>query len=64
MGVGQFCTNPGVVILTAGAEADAFADAAAAALEETGAQAMLTAAPPRAIAAGVDTADQERRARS
>ncbi len=55
MGVGQFCTNPGVVILTAGAEAEAFADTAAAALAETGAQVMLTAGTAQAYQAGVDT---------
>ena len=41
MGAGQFCTNPGLVILPAD-HADAFADAAAAALAEAPAQVMLT----------------------
>lgn len=42
MGAGQFCTNPGIAVLIAGAEADAFTDAARAALEPVGAQIMLT----------------------
>lgn len=41
MGAGQFCTNPGLVILPAD-RADAFADAAAAALADAPAQTMLT----------------------
>lgn len=42
MGAGQFCTNPGVAVVRAGAEADAFLDAAKTALEQVGAQTMLT----------------------
>jgi NADP-dependent aldehyde dehydrogenase len=42
MGVGQFCTNPGVLILQAGTEADAFVATAKAALGEVAAQTMLT----------------------
>ena len=42
MGAGQFCTNPGVAILVAGPKADAFVDAAAAALKEVPSQVMLT----------------------
>lgn len=42
MGAGQFCTNPGIAILIDGPEADAFADAARAAVGQTGAQTMLT----------------------
>lgn len=42
MGAGQFCTNPGVAVVTAGPEAQAFVDAAVAALEPIGAQPMLT----------------------
>lgn len=41
MGAGQFCTNPGVVIVPAD-RADAFAGAAAAALADAPAQGMLT----------------------
>lgn len=42
MGAGQFCTNPGIAVVIAGPEADAFVEAARAALSETGAQVMLT----------------------
>ncbi|MFN3274123.1 MAG: aldehyde dehydrogenase (NADP(+)) [Paracoccus sp. (in: a-proteobacteria)] len=40
MGAGQFCTNPGIVILPAG-DADAFTDTATAALADAPAQVML-----------------------
>jgi len=43
MGAGQFCTNPGVVVVTDGPGADAFRDAAVAALHESPAQTTLTA---------------------
>jgi NADP-dependent aldehyde dehydrogenase len=43
LGVGQFCTNPGLVIGLAGAQFDAFAAAAAEALAAKGAGTMLTA---------------------
>jgi NADP-dependent aldehyde dehydrogenase len=52
MGAGQFCTNPGIAVVMAGPEADAFAEAARAALSETGAQVMLTDGIARAYAAG------------
>ncbi len=42
MGTGQFCTNPGVVIAIEGPDADAFLEAASAALAEVGEQPMLT----------------------
>ncbi|MDO6585108.1 aldehyde dehydrogenase (NADP(+)) [Salipiger sp. 1_MG-2023] len=42
MGAGQFCTNPGIAIIIDGPEADAFRDAATAALEATAPQTMLT----------------------
>lgn len=42
MGAGQFCTNPGVAVLPAGPEADAFAATATAALSAVAAQTMLT----------------------
>jgi alpha-ketoglutaric semialdehyde dehydrogenase len=41
MGAGQFCTNPGIVVVLKD-QADAFATAAAKALEKTAAQTMLT----------------------
>jgi alpha-ketoglutaric semialdehyde dehydrogenase len=43
LGVGQFCTNPGLVIGLAGEQFDAFAAEAAAALQTKGAGTMLTA---------------------
>jgi len=43
MGVGQFCTNPGLVIALAGPDLDAFRTAAAEALGLKGAGTMLTA---------------------
>ncbi len=52
MGAGQFCTNPGVIILQEGAEADAFAAAAQAALAATPAQVMLTDGIAQAYDAG------------
>ncbi len=42
MGAGQFCTNPGIAVLIDGPEADAFTEAARAALAPVGAQVMLT----------------------
>ena len=42
MSAGQFCTNPGIVVLPDSAAADAFIETARAALEKTGAQTMLT----------------------
>jgi len=42
MGVGQYCTNPGLSIVIDGPEADAFTEKAKAALADTSAQTMLT----------------------
>lgn len=53
MGVGQFCTNPGVVILTAGDAAEKFATAAATALGEVAPQVMLTDGTAAAYGRGV-----------
>lgn len=52
MGAGQFCTNPGLVILEAGAAADAFLHAARAALEAVAPQVMLTEGIAAAYTAG------------
>jgi NADP-dependent aldehyde dehydrogenase len=52
MGAGQFCTNPGIAVVIAGPEAEAFAEATRAALSETGAQVMLTPDIAGAYAAG------------
>ncbi len=42
MGAGQFCTNPGICVVIDGPDADAFAEAATAALGGVDAQTMLT----------------------
>lgn len=42
MGAGQFCTNPGLLVLPEGADAKAFTDAARNALAEPAEQVMLT----------------------
>ena len=52
MGAGQFCTNPGIAVVPAGPEGDAFRDAARAALEAGGAQVMLTEGIARAYREG------------
>lgn len=54
MGAGQFCTNPGVVIAVEGAQTDAFVEAAAAALNETAQQTMLTDGIAKAYQSGAD----------
>jgi NADP-dependent aldehyde dehydrogenase len=53
LGVGQFCTNPGLAIGLAGALLDAFRDAAACALPGKGAGTMLTAGIHKAYLDGV-----------
>lgn len=53
LGVGQFCTNPGLVFALAGPELDAFAGAAAQALSGKGAGTMLTAGIHQAYQEGV-----------
>lgn len=42
MGAGQFCTNPGVIVLRAGDAADRFVETATAALQQVAPQTMLT----------------------
>lgn len=42
MGAGQFCTNPGIAVVIDGPDAEAFTNAAQAALQPIGAQVMLT----------------------
>lgn len=42
MGAGQFCTNPGLVLLPSGEDANLFLDAATQALSNVGEQTMLT----------------------
>lgn len=53
MGVGQFCTNPGIVVLTAGDAAESFASVAAAALGDVAPQVMLTDGTAAAYGRGV-----------
>ena len=54
MGAGQFCTNPGIAVVVKGPEADAFIEAARAALAEQGAQTMLTDGIAGAYSAGAE----------
>jgi len=53
LGVGQFCTNPGLVLAQQGAALDAFRQAAVAALQDKGAATMLTPGIHRAYESGV-----------
>lgn len=55
LGVGQFCTNPGLIVLQRGPEAEQFVAALAAKLAATAEGAMLTPGIARAFAAGVET---------
>ncbi len=52
MGAGQFCTNPGIAVLLAGPQADAFVAATTAALTPVAAQTMLTDGMAKAYDAG------------
>ncbi len=54
MGAGQFCTNPGIAVVTAGDDATAFAEAAKEALSDIGAQVMLTDGIAAAYRSGRD----------
>ncbi len=54
MGAGQFCTNPGIAVVLEGADGEAFANAAAAALEPVDAQTMLTDGIAQAYRSGRD----------
>ncbi|MCB2109885.1 MAG: aldehyde dehydrogenase (NADP(+)) [Defluviimonas sp.] len=54
LGAGQFCTNPGIAVVIAGLEADAFVAAARAALEPVAGQTMLTEGIAAAFRAGRD----------
>ncbi|SAK89330.1 fatty aldehyde dehydrogenase [Caballeronia fortuita] len=58
LGVGQFCTNPGLVIGLADSDLDDFIDNAAAALEKKGTQTMLTAGIAAAYADGLKHRDE------
>src|SRR5690606_32800891 len=54
MGAGQFCTNPGIAVVFAGAEGDAFIAAAGEALSAVAPQLMLTSAMAEAYNTGRD----------
>ncbi|WP_439529542.1 aldehyde dehydrogenase (NADP(+)) [Pannonibacter sp.] len=54
MGVGQFCTNPGLVLVMDGAGADAFIATAEAALKDVAPQTMLTDGIASAFASGAE----------
>ncbi|MGV2290150.1 aldehyde dehydrogenase (NADP(+)) [Trinickia sp. YCB016] len=54
LGVGQFCTNPGLLIALESAELDRFVDAAARGLTQKTAQTMLTAGIAAAYQDGID----------
>lgn len=54
MGVGQFCTNPGVVVAAQSADLDRFIAAARKALQEAGEATMLTDGIAEAYRRGVD----------
>jgi NADP-dependent aldehyde dehydrogenase len=51
---GQFCTNPGIAVVIDGQDAQAFIDAAKAAVAQVGAQTMLTDGIAQAYRAGRD----------
>lgn len=53
LGVGQFCTNPGLLVALEGPHLNAFVDAAAKALEKKGAQTMLSAGIASAYRDGI-----------
>lgn len=54
LGAGQFCTNPGIFVAVGGADFDAIQATAAAALDETDAQQMLTDTIAETYHGGVD----------
>ena len=54
LGAGQFCTNPGIAVVIDGPDADAFVDAAKAAVAAVGPQTMLTDGIAEAFRAGRD----------
>ncbi|WP_153771963.1 aldehyde dehydrogenase (NADP(+)) [Labrenzia sp. CE80] len=62
MGVGQFCTNPGLVIALDGPDLDTFFKAACKALGDVPAQTMLTAGIAKAYGAAIATREQNGKA--
>ncbi|WP_371398959.1 aldehyde dehydrogenase (NADP(+)) [Marinovum algicola] len=59
MGVGQFCTQPGIAIVVAGPEADTFVAAAATALDGIAPQTMLTEGIAQAYHSGAAKFDSD-----
>ncbi len=55
MGAGQFCTNPGIVMLVAGAQTDAFINAVQARYASTAAGTLLSPAVARSLSKSVQT---------
>ncbi|MBL8849664.1 MAG: aldehyde dehydrogenase family protein [Planctomycetaceae bacterium] len=55
MGAGQFCTNPGLVLLLAGRTTDAFIDAVGARFAKARPGTLLSAAVEQSLRAGIDT---------
>ena len=55
MGTGQFCTNPGLVVLLAGSESDAFVAAIAEKFQAAPVGTLLSAGVEKSLAAGIDT---------
>lgn len=58
MGAGQFCTNPGLVLLRAGAEADAFVSAVAARFQHAPAGTLLSEGVEQNLRAGLTVLQQ------
>lgn len=63
MGVGQFCTNPGLVLLPEGVDGDRFRSAAAAALAQVPAATMLSTGICSAYQSGIAAWDRHPRLR-
>jgi alpha-ketoglutaric semialdehyde dehydrogenase len=64
LGTGQFCTKPGIVIAVAGADFDAFAAAAKAAMEAKAAATMLNSGIHRAYCRGTAQWEQDAEVRT
>ncbi|MGB0659051.1 MAG: aldehyde dehydrogenase (NADP(+)) [Mangrovicoccus sp.] len=60
MGAGQFCTNPGISVVLEGADGEAYVEAALAALNESGAQVMLTDGIAAAYRKGAATMEEQK----
>ena len=55
MGTGQFCTNPGLVVLLAGGETDAFVDAVAGRFNDAPAGTLLSEGVQKNLEAGINS---------